>query len=117
MLTCMSMQPVVSVGNVSQLAADLHIENLGLEQIGLFDSRDLIPVVGPREKGLGITTPLERTPYLRDSVSMYTDYNIVYGKDGTEVVVIQQRSPVLKASNNNVKINCNIKLMLSIAVS
>ena len=103
------MQPVVSVGNVSQLAADLLIENLGLEQIGIFDSRDLIPVVGPREKGLGISTPLECTSHLQKSITTYTDYNIVYGKDGTEIVVIQQRSPVLKVSNY-VKANCNLKL-------
>ena len=37
------------------------IATLGLERIGLFDARDLVPVAGAREDGLpGITTPLER---------------------------------------------------------
>ena len=53
------MQPVVSVGNVSQLAADLIIVTLELQQLGFFDPTYLIPVVGTREEGTGITTPLE----------------------------------------------------------
>ncbi|THH06511.1 hypothetical protein EW145_g4032 [Phellinidium pouzarii] len=72
--------PVVSVGNVSQLAVDLLIATIGLKQIGIFDARDLVPVAGPREEGSGISTPLE-----------------LYGKDGVDVVVIQQRSPVVKS--------------------
>ncbi|TDL26228.1 hypothetical protein BD410DRAFT_784296 [Rickenella mellea] len=73
--------PVVSVANVSQLAADLLIATLDLQQIGVFDARDLIPVVGARENGEnGITTPLE-----------------LYGKEHLDFVVIQQRSPALKA--------------------
>ncbi|PAV18989.1 proteasome assembly chaperone 2 [Pyrrhoderma noxium] len=72
--------PVVSAGNVAQLAVDLLISTLKLEQIGVFDSRDLIPVAGGREDGPGISTPLE-----------------LYGKDGIDVVVIQQRSPILKS--------------------
>lgn len=44
-----------------QLAVDLLIASLSLGQIGLFDSKDLVPVVGGREDGEeGITTPLER---------------------------------------------------------
>ncbi|EIM79186.1 uncharacterized protein STEHIDRAFT_163947 [Stereum hirsutum FP-91666 SS1] len=52
--------PIVSIGNISQLASSLLITSLELECIGRFDSRDLVPAVGGREDGLeGITTPLE----------------------------------------------------------
>lgn len=50
----------MSVANVAQLAADLLIASLALKRVGIFDARDLIPVVGGREGGEeGITTPLE----------------------------------------------------------
>lgn len=52
---------MVSVGNVAQLAADLFISTLELNQIGIFDSRDLVPAVGARDDGPGVSTPLERT--------------------------------------------------------
>ncbi|TFK53630.1 hypothetical protein OE88DRAFT_1655846 [Heliocybe sulcata] len=72
--------PIVSTGNVSQLAVDLLIASLGLQHIGIFDPRDVIPVIAAREDGEpGVTTPIE-----------------LYGKVGVDVVVIQQRSPVLK---------------------
>lgn len=59
---------MVSVANVSQLAADLLIATLGLEQIGIFDAKDLIPVVGAREdEAPGVTTPLERVFLLLQS--------------------------------------------------
>lgn len=54
-------QPVVSVANVAQLAADLLIASLSLHRVGIFDPRSLVPVVGAREDDLpGVTTPLER---------------------------------------------------------
>jgi len=72
--------PVVSVANVAQLTVDLLIATLGLKRIGIFDARHLIPFAGAREDGEpGILTALE-----------------LYGKDGADVVVIQQRSPALK---------------------
>jgi len=53
-------QPVVSIGNIAQLAVDLLIASLSLRKIGIFDPRDLVPVIGGREDGEeGITTPLE----------------------------------------------------------
>jgi hypothetical protein len=53
-------QPVVSVANVAQLAADLLITSLSLHRVGIFDPRSLVPVVGAREDGLpGVVTPLE----------------------------------------------------------
>ncbi|KZT21425.1 hypothetical protein NEOLEDRAFT_1121269 [Neolentinus lepideus HHB14362 ss-1] len=72
--------PIVSTGNVPQLAVDLLITSLGLKHIGTFDSRDLIPVIAAREDGeTGVTTPIE-----------------LYGREGVDVVIIQQRSPALK---------------------
>jgi hypothetical protein len=54
-------QPVVSTANIAQLAVDLLIASSSLRLIGVFDSRDLVPVVGGREgEGEeGISTPLE----------------------------------------------------------
>ncbi|KAJ6499089.1 PAC2 family-domain-containing protein [Mycena sanguinolenta] len=72
--------PVVSTANVSQLAADLLIASLSLGRIGFFDSALLVPVVGSCEDGVGVSTALE-----------------LYGKAGLDVVVVQQRSPVLKS--------------------
>ncbi|KAF5326326.1 hypothetical protein D9611_000028 [Ephemerocybe angulata] len=71
--------PIVSTANVAQLAADLLIASLGLQQVAILDPSYCIPVVGGREDGLeGITTPLE-----------------LFGKPESRVVIIQQRSPVL----------------------
>lgn len=54
-------QPVVSVGNVAQLTADLFIASLKLDRVGVFDPKYLVPVVGAREDGTaGLTTPIER---------------------------------------------------------
>ncbi|KAH7888704.1 PAC2 family-domain-containing protein [Phlebopus sp. FC_14] len=73
--------PVVSVANVAQLAADLFIASLDLGRVGVFDPKCLVPVVGACEHGAaGITTPLE-----------------LFGSSSTDIAVIQQRSPVLKA--------------------
>ncbi|KAH9002093.1 PAC2 family-domain-containing protein [Lactarius hatsudake] len=71
--------PVVSIANIAQLAVDLLIASLSLRKIGIFDPRDLVPVIGGREDGEeGITTPLE-----------------LFGREGCGIVLIQQRSPVL----------------------
>ncbi|KAJ7496048.1 PAC2 family-domain-containing protein [Mycena galericulata] len=75
--------PVVSTANVSQLAADLLIATLSLDAVGIFDSSFLVPVVGSREDGVGVSTPLE-----------------LYGKDGLDLVIIQQRSPTLKSQKH-----------------
>lgn len=54
-------QPVVSTANIAQLAVDMLIASFSLRLIGVFDSRDLVPVVGGREgeEEEGISTPLE----------------------------------------------------------
>ncbi|KAF7306075.1 Proteasome assembly chaperone 2 [Mycena chlorophos] len=75
--------PVVSTANVSQLAADLLIATLSLERIGIFDSTFLVPALGAREDGPGVSTPLE-----------------LYGKPGLDVVIVQQRSPALKSQKH-----------------
>ncbi|KAF7321756.1 Proteasome assembly chaperone 2 [Mycena kentingensis (nom. inval.)] len=72
--------PVVSTANVSQLAADLLIATLELQCIGVFDSSFLVPALGGREDGDGVTTPME-----------------LYGSSDLNVLVIQQRSPALKS--------------------
>jgi PAC2 family len=55
-------QPVISKGNVGQLACDLLIASLSLERIGFLDSSALVPVIGSREDGVkGVSTPLEGT--------------------------------------------------------
>ncbi|TFK44426.1 PAC2 family-domain-containing protein [Crucibulum laeve] len=73
--------PVVSTANVSQLAADLLIATLSLKRIAVFDASYFVPVVGGREDGEeGVTTPYE-----------------LFGTDTSDVLVIQQRSPVLKS--------------------
>lgn len=60
MLTPLIRQPVVSTANIAQLAVDLLIASLSLRVIGVFDSRNLVPVVGGREdEAEGISTPLE----------------------------------------------------------
>jgi len=80
LIPCSTRQPVVSTANIAQLAVDLLIASFSLRVIGVFDSRDLVPVVGGREgeEEEGISTPLE-----------------LFGSEGCDIVVIQQRSPVL----------------------
>jgi proteasome assembly chaperone 2 len=59
--------PLVSLGNVPQLAADLIIASLEMRCIGVFDARDHVPMIGSRDddcKDLPFFTPLERAPLL-----------------------------------------------------
>ncbi|KAJ4483188.1 PAC2 family-domain-containing protein [Lentinula aciculospora] len=73
--------PIISTANVAQLSVDLLITSLGLVRIAVLDSKYFIPLVGSREnEELGITTPFE-----------------LYGKDGLDIVILQQRSPTLRA--------------------
>jgi len=76
---------VVSTANLAQLAADLLICTLNLERIGFLDDSLLIPAAGARDRpeggdGGGISTSLE-----------------LFGRSDLDVVIIQQRSPVLKS--------------------
>ncbi|KAG6333633.1 hypothetical protein ID866_5458 [Astraeus odoratus] len=77
--------PIVSVANVAQLTVDLFTITLGLQRVGVFDAKYLVPVVGACEdRGPGITMPLE-----------------LFGSDNSSIAVIQQRSPVLKSSKQD----------------
>jgi proteasome assembly chaperone 2 len=58
--SCSQGQPVISTANIAQLAVDLLITSFSLRIIGVYDSRDLVPVVSGREgEEEGISTPLE----------------------------------------------------------
>lgn len=88
----------MSTANISQLAVDLLVVSLSLKKIGIFNAKDLVPVVGGREDGEeGITTPLECMYII---ASLYNKSSLrlpkVYGRDGVDIVIIQQRSPVIK---------------------
>ncbi|KAF8070664.1 PAC2 family-domain-containing protein [Lyophyllum atratum] len=73
--------PIVSTANVSQLAADLLIASFSLHCLAIFNPEFLVPMIGAKEDGEeGITTPLE-----------------LYGASESDLLVIQQRSPVLKS--------------------
>ncbi|TFK68677.1 hypothetical protein BDN72DRAFT_797423 [Pluteus cervinus] len=73
--------PVVSTANLAQLAADLLIASLSLRRLAVVDPSYFVPAVGGREDGeLGITLPME-----------------LYGSPASNVVIVQQRSPVLKS--------------------
>ncbi|KAH0827853.1 hypothetical protein J3R83DRAFT_3479 [Lanmaoa asiatica] len=91
-------QPVVSVGNVAQLAADLLIASLKLDRVGVFDPKYLVPVVGAREDGTpGLTTPIEReSPSMQPLETSGQCIRTVFGEANSKIAVIQQRSPVLK---------------------
>ena len=54
-------QPLVSTANVPQLSADLLIQSLDLQCIGVFDPQYLVPAIGGRDDDIGVTSPLECT--------------------------------------------------------
>lgn len=75
---------------------DLLIASMSLVRIAVLDPKFCVPVVGARDDGQkGITTPLERKPM---DINAVQDNNLrkVYGSLDSNLVVIQQRSPVLK---------------------
>ncbi|KIK67171.1 hypothetical protein GYMLUDRAFT_854594 [Collybiopsis luxurians FD-317 M1] len=73
--------PIISSANVAQLSVDLLVSSLGLARIAILDSSYFIPLIGSREhEEPGVTTPFE-----------------LFGKHGLDVVIMQQRSPTLKA--------------------
>lgn len=71
------MQPSVSIGNVGQLAVDLIISTLQLQRLGYFESPDVLPCLGIDDEW-DLVTPLE-----------------LYGSSGSQLVVLQQRSPAV----------------------
>lgn len=91
---------MVSTANVAQLAVDLIIVTLSLVRVAVLDSRYCIPVVGAREDGsTGITTPIECEHW--QSRILSTTYMLkVYGRSDIDLLVIQQRSPILKVGQD-----------------
>lgn len=85
--------PIVSLGNVPQLAVDLFIHNpqLGgsLEKVGILDPQDHIPVVG------AIDQPSCRR-HSNDTRNQITTPIEVYQTPDRRYTFIQPRSPVLK---------------------
>ncbi|WVQ93761.1 hypothetical protein IAU59_000839 [Kwoniella sp. CBS 9459] len=76
--------PAVSLGNVPQLTSDLLITSLGLKRVGQIGDDDTVaPFAGRGEDGEVVTGGLE-----------------VYGHEGSELFVIQQRSPTLKTKKD-----------------
>ncbi|KAK8845498.1 hypothetical protein IAR55_006211 [Kwoniella newhampshirensis] len=76
--------PAVSLGNVPQLTADLLVASLGLRRVGWIGKGDTVaPFAGAGEDGEIVTGGLE-----------------VYGQPGSEVYVVQQRSPTLKTKKD-----------------
>ncbi|ESO82678.1 hypothetical protein LOTGIDRAFT_155694 [Lottia gigantea] len=78
-------QPCVSVGNVGQLATDLIISSLNLEKVGIIYHSSILPVIGNdpytqfSQNNCRLTTPCE-----------------VYENSSQDLVVLQQRSPLIK---------------------
>eukprot|EP00040_Diaphanoeca_grandis_P004718 m.29859 g.29859 ORF g.29859 m.29859 type:complete len:259 (-) comp16168_c0_seq2:78-854(-) len=75
--------PAVSAGNVSQLAADLLIENLSAMRIGYLEHDGLLPMVGQLKRNNG-------------SDELVTSADVYY-VEAQSLVIVQQRAPVAKA--------------------
>ncbi|CAO3686185.1 unnamed protein product [Rhizopus stolonifer] len=77
--------PMVSIGNVPQLTADLFIHTFGLERVGFLDTDTVIPVSSSREDNqqTGSTVPIE-----------------VYQTQCRQWTCIQQRSPTMKGKRH-----------------
>ncbi|KAI9276563.1 PAC2 family-domain-containing protein [Sporodiniella umbellata] len=73
--------PMVSIGNVPQLTADLFIHTFALQRIGFIDSHHVLPVSGAREDNQqrGTTVPIE-----------------VYQSSCRRWTCVQQRAPTAK---------------------
>ena len=84
--------PVISVGSVPQLAVDLliHAPELQCARVASLDGAECVPFVAPSEDGsatAGVYTALD---------GRYTPAHPVYQAPGSGLVIVQQRSPVLK---------------------
>ncbi|WFC93578.1 hypothetical protein MBRA1_000199 [Malassezia brasiliensis] len=77
--------PVVSVGSVPQLAVDLliHAPELQCARVASLDGAECVPFVAPSEDGSA-------------TAGVYTALD-VYQAPGSGLVIVQQRSPVLKS--------------------
>ncbi|KAJ7551012.1 hypothetical protein O6H91_07G129900 [Diphasiastrum complanatum] len=77
--------PVLSIGNVGQLAVDLLISSLGAERIGFLEDPNVLPCVG--------NDPFGPEPEGRLTVALE-----LYRDVKRELGILQQRSPVAKGS-------------------
>ncbi|KAI3628078.1 hypothetical protein CBS14141_002079 [Malassezia furfur] len=77
--------PVISVGSVPQLAVDLliHAPELQCARVATLDGAECVPFVAPSEDGSA-------------TAAVYTALD-VYQAPGSGLVIVQQRSPVLKS--------------------
>jgi proteasome assembly chaperone 2 len=85
-------QPVVSLGNVPQLAVDLmiHGPHLGpIEKVGMLDSKDHIPVIGAIDHPVGL-------PQSQHGLNQVTTPIQVYQTRDKRYTFVQKRSPVIK---------------------
>ncbi|KAG1142440.1 hypothetical protein G6F37_008342 [Rhizopus arrhizus] len=77
--------PMVSIGNVPQLTADLFIHTFSLDRVGFLDTDTVTPVSSLREDSqLGATVPIE-----------------VYQSRDRQWTCIQQRSPTIKGKRKS----------------
>jgi len=75
------------------------IATLRLERVAIVDPSYFFPFVGGREDSApGVTTALERTLNLLESPfsNQLSYWNLVFSKPKLGIVILQQRSPVLK---------------------
>ncbi|PLW18314.1 hypothetical protein PCANC_12501 [Puccinia coronata f. sp. avenae] len=89
--------PVVSLGNVPQLAVDLmiHGPHLGpIEKVGMLDSKDHIPVIGAIDHPVGL-------PQSQHVLNQVTTPIQVYQTRDKRYTFVQQRSPVIKARKHS----------------
>lgn len=106
-------QPIVSLANVAQLAADLIIHSLELQRIGCLKSRFHIPLVSPRDyvedsnvstsggraslssQGLGACVEGGSLSLQGNPMCSRPLLSVFQSKD-SRLTLIQQRSPVIK---------------------
>eukprot|EP01116_Phalansterium_solitarium_P004954 TRINITY_DN1619_c0_g1_i5.p1 TRINITY_DN1619_c0_g1~~TRINITY_DN1619_c0_g1_i5.p1 ORF type:complete len:124 (-),score=5.28 TRINITY_DN1619_c0_g1_i5:527-898(-) len=76
--------PVVTIGNVGQLAIDLVMHSCGFKKLGALESDAVVPVVG-------------RDAFSTSSPDFTTSLEVFFLASAS-LTVVQQRSPVVKVS-------------------
>ncbi|CAO3683738.1 unnamed protein product [Rhizopus microsporus] len=96
--------PMVSIGNVPQLTADLLIQTFHFERVGFIDTDTVIPVSSQREDNnqIGSTTPIEvfqskdrrwtciqqRSPTIKEKRKSYVDHITAFASQFDQVIVL-----------------------------
>jgi proteasome assembly chaperone 2 len=83
--------PILSIGNVSQLAVDLLIANLPCERVGFLDDAEVLPLVGNDAFATSIVKS--------DSIGQISTAVEVFYLAESNITIIQQRSPIRKNGN------------------